>query len=780
MGSRDMRHSEYFTPDEAREMARRDAALFCKPEYFDRFSPEDFARVNGLSYFLASNLWVLVTRDCAQVGNRERCGRQLMNLLRKKIASDGLATAIMWAKRTEKSLLRCRIDEREFVPTGPDQRTSELEVRISRLPLKSARQILLFLKRFTPYVPSEYSVHHADAIESFLQTDRFNKAIVRPRLEMLERFMDGQHHQVDRRLPRMAMIALIARKILREILGEFPGFDDNRLEFGTGAAACCDTAPIARYENIIQYGDFRPALWPKFFARTVHPWWHRLTKASAEVKSTLSSVSGLVPAISEMGTVPKAVDQRRLIAKETPTRMDRQRKVKRLMIQRAEESPHAEGLPFRDQESNKFVAKWGSYTDVYATHDASHASDSVTRTAVRLLFPSSWFQAFESCIPYAVMTDRRAFALVLTEAFATMGCGCTFPVETFFFYAIGLATTLVERHRLGEITLSELWRADRIVGVQSYGDDFEGLSRFSDAVINAFAFFGISTNRDKTYTHGPFRESCGAEWWTPRDASSFSEVEDVSVVYFPRSPLQRSWSRIAASTVSTWDDKAQERVTCSQLARVISLSRRLALVSPSAATWLATQVRASIPDCSHSFLLCSPPDEQHVQLASSTSCLHLTFVGQWLPRDASTKTPILRRYVAVGETPLPEGYIPTDVLWRWLRSAYGRKQYGIPAKRTLTDLLAWAARLGYVEPAVVRVVNREVPYNSGIAESFLHYVQFGTLEEENQSIPPLVIVSGSGSRVVAPSQWCYARPDRASGSAYLAARTRATLTIHIV
>lgn len=80
-----------------------------------------------------------------------------------------------------------------------------------------------------------------------------------------------------------------------------------------------------------------------------------------------------------------------------------------------------------------------------------------------------------------------------------MGNGFTFELETLIFYA--LVRTALE--------LSNVAYDDILV----YGDDIIIPSQGYDAVCASLAFFGFTTNKLKSFNEGPFRESCGGDFF---------------------------------------------------------------------------------------------------------------------------------------------------------------------------------------------------------------------------------------------------------------------------
>lgn len=155
-------------------------------------------------------------------------------------------------------------------------------------------------------------------------------------------------------------------------------------------------------------------------------------------------------------------------------------------------------INLRDQSFNQELARIGSLTGLWATVDLSAASDTVAYNAVWLVFPAKWA---------AYLTDIRSSHYRLDgithkyEKFSSMGNGSTFAVETLLFaaacYAVGSK------------------------GFSVYGDDIAIESAYFEDLERLLAFLGFSINSDKSFTSGPFRESCGADWFEGIDITPF-------------------------------------------------------------------------------------------------------------------------------------------------------------------------------------------------------------------------------------------------------------------
>lgn len=148
------------------------------------------------------------------------------------------------------------------------------------------------------------------------------------------------------------------------------------------------------------------------------------------------------------------------------------------------------GQDLRSQVRNQCLAMQGSLYGDLATIDLSMASDTLAYNAVAWLLPYPWFQ---------YLTDVRtplykgAFGEGQYAKFSSMGNGATFTLETLIFcscaYAVGSKAFSV------------------------YGDDIIIETELAQDLIRMLKFIGFSVNTDKSFIDGPFRESCGKDYW---------------------------------------------------------------------------------------------------------------------------------------------------------------------------------------------------------------------------------------------------------------------------
>lgn len=154
-----------------------------------------------------------------------------------------------------------------------------------------------------------------------------------------------------------------------------------------------------------------------------------------------------------------------------------------------------------DQEKNCRMAWEGSFDedDSFCTIDLSSASDSISLEVVRELLPPDWFYLLDRVRSKSYKTS--AGDLVTYEKFCSMGNGFCFPLQTLIFLS---ACHACECGQSG-------------VDFRVYGDDIIVRKSKFDAVVALLARLGFTVNKDKTFSVGPFRESCGADYYSGVD-----------------------------------------------------------------------------------------------------------------------------------------------------------------------------------------------------------------------------------------------------------------------
>lgn len=198
-------------------------------------------------------------------------------------------------------------------------------------------------------------------------------------------------------------------------------------------------------------------------------------------------------------TVPKKTDIDRCACKEPDVNMFLQKGIGGFIRR----SLRHKGINLNDQSINKRLAREGSLTGRLATLDLSSASDSVSTELVSLLLPSCWYSVLDAARCHVTIIDGEEHR---NEMFSSMGNGFTFELESLLFW------TLVK-------TTCYFTGVPGIVSV--YGDDIICPVDVYNDVVWVLGFFGFSVNTEKSFSNGPFRESCGGHFYDGFDITPF-------------------------------------------------------------------------------------------------------------------------------------------------------------------------------------------------------------------------------------------------------------------
>lgn len=168
------------------------------------------------------------------------------------------------------------------------------------------------------------------------------------------------------------------------------------------------------------------------------------------------------------------------------------------------------------QDVHRKMAREGSLLRHLVTIDLSSASDLIPFELVKLLLPSGWFSVLSGLrSPFTRVKGKW----VRLEKFSSMGNGYTFELETLIFH--GLVRGLL-REKWPDVEPTSFVE-NELVG--QYGDDCIVPKEMADDVLGLFGLCGFEVNRRKTYTDGPFRESCGGDYLNGVDVRTFKLSE---------------------------------------------------------------------------------------------------------------------------------------------------------------------------------------------------------------------------------------------------------------
>jgi hypothetical protein len=179
------------------------------------------------------------------------------------------------------------------------------------------------------------------------------------------------------------------------------------------------------------------------------------------------------------------------------------------------------GISLSDQQfKNRALARLGSITDGLSTIDLSSASDSISLAMLREFLPRSFMEMLE--FSRCATSEVPNMGTLELNMVSTMGNGFTFPLQTVLFSCVVASCMSVKGipwQRPSNFLTQDGWKTKRMVGAGSdeswgvFGDDIICPRSVTEDVISTLNILGFSVNRDKTFFEGPFRESCGHDFF---------------------------------------------------------------------------------------------------------------------------------------------------------------------------------------------------------------------------------------------------------------------------
>lgn len=299
---------------------------------------------------------------------------------------------------------------------------------------------------------------------------------------------------------RLEALLWNARRKIHQLLGDF-SWDDAHASFGFSGGA---STRLPRRNGHPSYKfSGKPEVTRNCSLLAICAIWHsEVWRAEMQDRHGLDPVNWVsVVEGSRFATVSKTALTDRPICIEPDMNMYIQRGIGALIRSKLKKVR----IDLNDQTRNQELAKIGSRTGSLVTIDLASASDSVSLELVRWLMPSDWFAALAACRSEVVIFEDGTKHTL--EKISSMGNGYTFELESLIFWA--LASSVVET----------LGVADKRIGV--YGDDIVVHHEAADRLIKLLQYAGFSTNADKTFVSGPFRESCGKHYFYGADVTPF-------------------------------------------------------------------------------------------------------------------------------------------------------------------------------------------------------------------------------------------------------------------
>jgi len=295
--------------------------------------------------------------------------------------------------------------------------------------------------------------------------------------------------------PKLAGLVFRAQRKISQILGTFDGEEMvGGANWGKGTTVdlkSLQTHSIPKFQHEAGITRDLHSWVSEWFPLAYPTWWESI---SEDVQSNLRRERFSLRYGNEVITVPKNSKINRVIAVEPGINLWFQKGCGSMIRRRLGRI----GVNLNSQLRNQHLARVGSLSDQLATVDFSSASDSIALELVRVLLPDRWFQVLDLVRSKCGKFNAEDSAFWWSK-FSSMGNGFTFELESLIFYA--LASVVCEDLKVNGIDIS-VYGDDVILPTSAY-ELFSALSTFC----------GFTVNKTKSFSSGPFRESCGAHWY---------------------------------------------------------------------------------------------------------------------------------------------------------------------------------------------------------------------------------------------------------------------------
>jgi hypothetical protein len=229
--------------------------------------------------------------------------------------------------------------------------------------------------------------------------------------------------------------------------------------------------------------------------------WHDALKTRVEQHGRPDIVRG-----SRLSFVPKSRDAMRSICVEPTFNMFYQLGLGSLFEDRLKSGF---GIDLAKQpDHNRWLTRLGSIDGSFATIDLSSASDTIALKLLERVLDKSLLQVINKLRSKTTTYKGSELALHMVS---TMGNGFTFPLMTLIFASVVVACYNIYGIEVRRPTTHDAGN----FGV--FGDDIVCETRVYAAVCNLLEKLGFIVNADKSFNNGPFRESCGQDWYLGTD-----------------------------------------------------------------------------------------------------------------------------------------------------------------------------------------------------------------------------------------------------------------------
>jgi len=334
--------------------------------------------------------------------------------------------------------------------------------------------------------PDELAFKSLYQVGCFLS--KFGAGRITPKMgeEAINAYLDIEEFLgLDSDFLQVASEIALARSILDEFFNRFSPTEVPEGRHGPGAVAE-GSLPSGQKYNWSLPMDVTEDLYPgcRQYLSIAHP---------------RSRRTGIEPFTSRVCLVPKSWNKCRIICAEPAFMQYNQQGLDRWMRRTIDVARKRKffQLDLTDQSQNADIALESSTHGYFCTMDLSSASDRLSNKLVRCLMPDHVYVLLERVrSKWTRLPDGREIEL---RKFASMGNATTFPVQSLCFWALSVAAMHIRGVRLEEARNS----------VWVYGDDIICPTKYYSAIFDTLTLVGLKVNKDKSFSKGEFRESCG-------------------------------------------------------------------------------------------------------------------------------------------------------------------------------------------------------------------------------------------------------------------------------
>lgn len=351
-----------------------------------------------------------------------------------------------------------------------------------------------FLSKFVGHDTSPANVRRTRAINKWLACERDNDATN-------TRLLTVSDNQLIAGIPYGRFMGKV-RSIVESVIGAVPDTDNLLLGGFSGGASTSkrrlNAHPSVKYLEKADISSSAIDIFQDLVLSDDMHW-----------KQHIDDVGINVVDYNILFTVPKSTEIDRCAAMEPDLNMYMQKGLGDLI----RHGLRLSNIDLNDQTRNQRLARRGSISGDLMTLDLSAASDSMTFELVAQAVPACWFTMLNALRSKFTSIDGD---LHENQMFSSMGNGFTFELESLLFYAITKAVAYFRGVR-GSISV--------------YGDDIIAPYQLADDLTEWLEFLGFSVNTKKSFSSGPFRESCGAHWFNGIDVTPFYIRRPISTLF---------------------------------------------------------------------------------------------------------------------------------------------------------------------------------------------------------------------------------------------------------